>query len=68
MIKQDLLNINNIVKTNDNYYRYIDHNLKFATCGFNTKEGLLRNTDIIRIDYKTIETMKKRYIDLFPTQ
>jgi len=60
-IKSEVLNTDNIEKTNDGYYRYICHKLKLATTGFRTREALLRNTDIIRFDPSTINLMENNY-------
>ena len=50
-----------IIKTNDNIFRYINHNLKLLTIGYTKKENLIKNKDIIRIDSNTLELMKIRY-------
>jgi hypothetical protein len=64
-LKKEILIEENIIKTNDGVYRYVNHNKKLLTTGFMTKEGLLKNTDIIRIDGITLELMNKRYNEYF---
>jgi hypothetical protein len=64
-IKQQTLTLDNLTKTSDNVYRYVNHELKLATTGFMNKEGLLKNTDIIRFDTGTIKLMESQYKNLF---
>ena len=47
------------------YYRYVNHDYKLLTTGFEIKNGLLRNKDIIRFDDLTIPRMRDRYDNFY---
>jgi len=64
ILKKAVLNQDNILFCGNNY-RYVSHINQIASCGFKTKNSLIRNTDIIRFDKDTLKTMQDRYIDLF---
>jgi len=51
----------------DGYFRYVNHDLKLVTTGFSVPGALERNADIIRHDPVSVETMSKRYRDMFNT-
>src|SRR5579859_4533828 len=54
-----------VEQTRDNYFRRVSHDLRLATTGFMGREGIERNTDIIRVNPTTIQTMRRRYDELF---
>lgn len=51
----------NIQNTPDGYWRYVDHSEKLATTGFKSRNGLIKNEDIIRFDSGTLVRMRERY-------
>lgn len=61
ILKNRTLQAENIVKTEDGYYRYVNHRDRLVTTGFGILAGLLRNTDIIRFDAATVAIMRGRY-------
>lgn len=60
-LKQRTLTESNITQTDDGYYRYVNHQDKLMTTGFQTKEVLLKYTGDIRFDKITIMLMQERY-------
>ena len=64
-IKNRTITPENITKTKDNYFCFVNHPDKLVTTGFLQKENLLKYQNDIRFDSFTIERMKKRYSDFF---
>lgn len=60
-LKKETIKEENVIKTMDGYYRYINEKEKLLTTGFLTKESLLKHGEIIRFDYLTLEIMKERF-------
>ena len=64
-LKNNTLKVDNIAKTIDGYYRYVNHGDKLVTTGFTTKEMLLKYTKDIRFDDQTVKRMSIRYVDFY---
>lgn len=67
-LKEATLKEENIVQTQDGYFRYVNHQDGLATTGFRTRIGLLMWTANIRFDDKTVELMKARYMEVINVQ
>lgn len=64
-IQSDTIQFNNIVVTEDGFYRYVNHYHKIATTGFRTKSALINNQNLFRFDDATILLMQDRYSELY---
>lgn len=64
-LKTNTIIPSNIVKTKDSYYRYVNHDNKLLTTGFKTEKALLKYSNDIRFDSKTVSLMKDRYNNEF---
>lgn len=64
-LKVKTLTKDNIVLTNDGYFRYVNHSDKLVTTGFKGKDVLLNWTDAIRFDKNAIIKMQKRYAKFY---
>ncbi len=53
--------IDDNIRFDGKFYRYVNHDAKLLTTGFRTKNGLLRNKDIIRFDDRAVLSMRNRY-------
>lgn len=53
--------IMDIIKTDDGYYRFIDHKYNLLTTGFKSEAMLIEYKDCIRFDKATIDIMIRRY-------
>jgi hypothetical protein len=60
-IKNETIKEKNIVKTSDNYYRFVNHNNYLLTSGFKSRLSLLKYKNDLKFDNKTILKMKERY-------
>lgn len=65
IIKTRTITTDNIVKTADDYYRFVNHADKLVTTGFKAKDKLLEYSDMIRFDNGTLAIMQERYFNLF---
>lgn len=54
-----------VIQTPDGYYRFVSHERKLLTTGFESEEALLKNRNIIRFDKGTKELMAARYEKVF---
>jgi hypothetical protein len=65
-LKNNTIKDDNIVKTSDGYFRYINNKDGLSTTGFKTKEKLIDYSKDIRFDNNTIKLMKQRFKDYKP--
>jgi hypothetical protein len=64
-LRERTLKPENIVLSDNGFYRYVNHIDYLATTGWITKERLLAYTDNLRFDENNIHNMKLRYIDFY---
>jgi hypothetical protein len=64
-LKDKTLQIKNIIKTIDEYYRFVNHADQLLTTGYKDINVLITNMDMIRFDNGTIDIMHLRYVKNF---